>query len=69
MTLSDTFSPNTDGFQAHPKLLDFLRLTPMAFNNIAQGRGASPRTLGDWMSFDPERVTQRHSLCCETLSG
>ncbi len=48
LTVRDTSLefPDTNGFQVHPMLLDFQRFTPKAFNNIALGHGASPRTLG-----------------------
>ena len=38
--------PDTNEFQGCREPRGFLRFTPKALDNIAQGRGASPRTLG-----------------------
>ena len=48
-----------------------LRFTPKALNNIAQGRGASSRTLGTDRKrcFYPEGVTQILARRGVTLSG
>ena len=63
--------PDANGLKVRPKSRDFLRFTPKAFHNTAQGRGASPRTLGQANGSDryPERVTQRRVRICVTLSG